>query len=187
MIYLDVQDVPEAKSRGYADIVLVDYTGAHYQDLPRVYTKTQEINTIIKTGTVLDTWHFDLTVPGMASVLEQLVYSGWQEPYTVNGVYVPELLPIRCEPQPGCGARRVGTPVYPASVEYLQTEFIRGAWEDPVRFPPWALIDPPVWAKHTSRWVTHRKWRQGQLHALGAAQVGLREEWLRLSNHSIRV
>lgn len=188
MIYLDVQDVPEANRRGYGDITLVDYSGELYSDLPRIHSKTDKIERIVRCGWVQDLYHFDCTVPGITSILEQLVYSGWREPYTATGPYVTELLPIRFAPVAGQGCRIVGTPDYPASVDGILEGVPRARnWEDYPGFDPVLLVMPPSWAEHSVRQAMRRSRRQAQFAALGVEQVGLREEWLDLSNHSIRV
>jgi len=190
MIYLDIQDVPEARRRGYVDgedIVLVDYSGALYPQYSRIHSKTHKIESIVRCGPVQDLYHFDLTVPGIASILEQCVYAGWAEPYTATGEYTGELLPIRFAPVRGRGCRIVGSVDYPATVDTVLTGKPRPRVFDPdPGFDPVLLVMPPSWAEHSVRQAMRRLRRQAQFAALGVEQVGLREEWLDLSSRSIQ-
>lgn len=182
MIYLDVQDVPTAVRRGYRDITLLDYSGDRYSDLPRTGTKTSMLTKLIKTGTVSRAWHVDLHEH--SSVLEQLLWSGWSEPYVVSGEYSGVWLSdITVQNLPrgrGCVAL--------TSVDQGLLGF-ESSWKgqepEAVNLNPWDVWEPPLWAPTSLRLWQYRMWRLRQYRGLSLEQVQQRLGYMRSVVHSI--
>ena len=186
MIYLDVQDVPEAIHRGYGEITLVDYSGDLYPELPRQEFLPRNLLWCRRIEPVQLGFHFDLSAH--SALLETLLWAGWRQPFTVQGRYRPRLFPLSVEtyrtfrlaPRSIC---TVGVDV-PAGHDSVW-QFNLEDWVRPLfsrtRWYPWAESEPPLWAQHSWRNYLTRKWRLSQLHAIGEEQVRLRQVWHDLS------
>lgn len=195
MTRIDVQDAPAAVRLGVGDFVLVDYSGDLYPRNSRQLTSYRQWLPVITAPQVLPVWHFDLH--SHSSLLEQLLWSGWQGVFTVSGVYVPGLFPLSRSVVKNLNRRCrgiVSVPVLAAPEELWAEDPLAQAQQiaDRVVVPPlpraedWAVnVVPPAWATSSVRNYLTRKWRLNQLHALGEEQVRLRLAWLDLSGHKI--
>ena len=174
-MHLNIQDVPAALARGVRDIVIVDYTGDLYPGLPRVVSPMSFWLPILKLPRVLGCWHVDLN--RHSSLLEQLLWAGWQDPFTVSGTYTPGMFPLSDLTVHQFNRRDRGLLVLeePAAawagfprldrVLPLLPEYRQGDW----------YVDPvPAWAEHSVRSCLTRKWRRSQLLAMPEEQVQLR-------------
>ena len=184
MIYLDIQDVPAAESRGYTDIVILDYSGDRYTHLPRTGTKTSVLTKLIKTGTVSRCWHVDLHEH--SSVLELLLWSGWSEPYVVSGEYTGNLLSDRVAADLPRGRGCAALTSVDAGWQGFESTW-SGQEPEAVATNLWDTWEPPVWATHSHRLWQYRMWRLTQYRGLSLAQVQQRLGYMRSVVHSIPV
>lgn len=174
-MHLNIQDVPVALARGVERITIVDYGGDLYPGLPRVTSPMSVWLPILKLPKVLFCWHVDLD--RHSSLLEQLLWSGWQEPFTVSGVYTPGVFPLSDLTVHQFNRRDRGlVPLGDLERAWAGVQAVR------VQLPAvpdrglldWYVEPVPLWAEHSVRSCLARKWRQSQLLAMPEEQVQLR-------------
>ena len=187
MLYLNVQDAPVAEALG-VDYTLIDYQGVLYPARPRVVFLPGTLLRYRSGPSLVRGYHFDLN--SHSGVLEQLLWSGWRETFTVSGRYRATCFPLSQETVQGFdrvhrGIATVGATVepYPNSVwAWDFHQWLQGLWAH-TRWYAWQETEPPQWATHTWRSYLTRKWRISPLRAVGEEQVRLRQVWHDLLGH----